>query len=105
MPHTTPHKSLHQATHFHALSANVRAGARFACVSEATRNDLLRMFPQAETQAVVIHNMVSHHYFNENSDPELGRGIIRARLHEGDPTKELEVQPTFLTLGDRERFY
>ena len=105
MPHTIPDKSLHQATHFHALSANVRAGARFACVSEATRNDLLRMFPRAETQAVVIHNMVSHHYFNENSDPELVPGIIRARLHEGDPTKGLEVQPKFLTLREQESFY
>ena len=105
MPHTIPDKSLHQATHFHALSANVRAGARFACVSEATRNDLLRMFPRAETQAVVIHNMVSHHYFNENSDPELVPGIIRARLHEGDPTKGVEVQPKFLTLREQESFY
>ena len=105
MPHTIPDKSLHQATHFHALSANVRAGARFACVSEATRNDLLRMFPRAETQAVVIHNMVSHHYFNENSDPELVPGIIRARLHEGDPTKGIEVQPKFLTLREQESFY
>src|SRR5438105_6610992 len=28
MPHTIPNKSLHQAIHFHALAANVRAGAR-----------------------------------------------------------------------------
>src|SRR2546421_3030322 len=66
MPHTIPDKSLHQATHFHALAANVRAGARFACVSQATRNDLLRVFPKAEQQAEVIPNMVSHHYFNES---------------------------------------
>jgi glycosyltransferase involved in cell wall biosynthesis len=105
MPHTIPDKSLHQATHFHALSANVRAGARFACVSEATRNDLLRMFPKAEAQALVIHNMVSHHYFHENSDPELVPGIVRARLHDGDPTKGVEVQPKFLTLREQENFY
>jgi glycosyltransferase involved in cell wall biosynthesis len=105
MPHTIPDKSLHQATHFHALAANVRAGARFACVSEATRNDLLRMFPKAETAAVVIHNMVSHHYFHEDSNAELVPGIIRARLHEGDPTKGVEVQPKFLTLREQESFY
>jgi hypothetical protein len=105
MPHTISDKSLHQATHYHALSANVRDGARFACVSEATRGDLLRLFPQAESSAVVIHNMVSHHYFHENSDAGLVSGIIRARLHEGDPDKGAVVQPKFLTLREQESFY
>jgi glycosyltransferase involved in cell wall biosynthesis len=105
MPHTIPDKSLHQATHFHALAGNVRAGARFACVSQATRNDLLRVFPKVERQAVVIHNMVSHHYFNEKSAPELVPGIVRSRLHEGDSAKGVEVQPKFLTLREQESFY
>ena len=105
MPHTIPDKSLHQATHFHALAANVKAGARFACVSAATRNDFLRVFPKAEQQAVVIHNMVSHHYFNEKSAPELVPGIIRSRLHEGDSAKGVDVQPKFLTLREQESFY
>jgi glycosyltransferase involved in cell wall biosynthesis len=105
MPHTIGDKSLHQAAHFHALAANVKAGARFACVSEATRNDLLRLFPKAEKQVVVIHNMVSHHYFNENSAPELVPGIIRSRLYEGDPSKGADVRPKFLTLREQESFY
>jgi len=105
MPHTIPDKSLHQATHFHALAANVRAGARFACVSQATRGDLLRVFPKAEQQAVVIPNMVSHHYFNERSSSELVAGIIRSRLHEGDSAKKVDVQPKFLTLREQESFY
>src|SRR5437588_1757060 len=105
MPHTIPNKSLHQAIHFHALAANVRAGARFACISQATRNDLLRVFPKAEQQAVVIHNMVSHHYFNERSAAELVPGIVRSRLHEGDSAKGVDVQPKFLTLREQESFY
>jgi glycosyltransferase involved in cell wall biosynthesis len=105
MPHTIPDKSLHQATHFHALAANVKAGARFACVSAATRSDLLRVFPKAEQQTVVIHNMVSHHYYNEKSAPELVPGIIRSRLHEGDSAKGVDVQPKFLTLREQESFY
>ena len=105
MPHTIPNKSLHQAIHFHALAANVRAGARFACISQATRNDLLRMFPKAEQQAVVIPNMVSHHYFNERSAAELVPGIVRSRLHEGDSAKGVDVQPKFLTLREQESFY
>ena len=105
MPHTIPDKSLHQATHFHALADNVESGARFACVSEATRNDLLRLFPRAEAQATVIYNMVSHHYFAEDSAAELVPGIIRARLHEGDAAKGVDVQPKFLTLREQESFY
>ena len=105
MPHTIPNKSLHQAIHFHALAANVRAGARFACISQATRNDLLRVFPKAEQQAVVIPNMVSHHYFNERSAAELVPGIVRSRLHEGDSAKGVDVQPKFLTLREQESFY
>lgn len=105
MPHTIGDKSLHQATHFHALADNMKAGARFACVSHATRNDLLRLFPKAEKQVVVIHNMVSHHYFNENSAPELVPGIIRSRLYEGDPSKGADVRPKFLTLREQESFY
>ena len=84
---------------------NVKAGARFACVSGATRNDLLRLFPAAESQAVVIHNMVSHHYFGENSSPELVPGIIRTRLLEPDPEKGVDVRPKFLTLREQESFY
>jgi len=62
MPHTIPDKSVHQATHFYALLDNVKSGAYFACVSDATRNDLLTLFPEAEKRAVTIYNMVSHHY-------------------------------------------
>ena len=105
MPHTIPDKSLHQATHFHALSENVSAGAHFACVSEATRKDLLRLFPKAEDRAHVIYNMVSHHYFPGEASRELVPGIIRARLHEGDAAKNVEVQPKFLTLREQENFY
>ena len=50
MPHTISDRAFHQASHFHALGANVRDGAWFVCVSEATRQDLLRLFPEAEAR-------------------------------------------------------
>jgi glycosyltransferase involved in cell wall biosynthesis len=105
MPHTIPDKSIHQATHFYALMSNVRSGAYFACVSEATRQDLLRLFPEAAERAVTIHNMVSHHYFKEDANPERVPGIVRARLHEGDKGKGVSVQPDFLSLREMEGFY
>ena len=81
MPHAFANKERHLATHFHALGSNVRHGAWFACVSEAARQDLLRLFPEAGARAVTIHNMVSHHYFEEDSDAARVAGIIRARVN------------------------
>jgi len=106
MPHTISDKSLHQATHFYALMSNVKSGAWFACVSEATRQDLIRLFPEAADRAVTIHNMVSHHYFNEDSAFERISGIIRSRLYGFDPDgKDLGLSPKFLTLREQESFY
>jgi len=100
MPHTIPDKSIHQATHFYALMENVKAGAWFACVSDATRQDLLKLFPEAAPRAVTIHNMVSHHYFP--ADPQPGRvpQIIRTRLYQHDG-----MVAKLLTLSEQERFY
>jgi glycosyltransferase involved in cell wall biosynthesis len=105
MPHTIPDKSIHQATHFRALEANVRQGAWFACVSETTRQDLLKIFPEAEPRSVTIHNMVSHNYFAEEASPTRVGDIIRARLHEGDKAKGVDINPKFLTNTEREAFY
>ena len=100
MPHTIPEKSTHQATHFRALQSNVQQGAWFACVSETTRQDLIKLFPEAESRAVTIHNMVSHTYFPEDSDPASVKRIVRARLYE-----KSGWLPKFLTSREKESFY
>ncbi|MEL5850152.1 MAG: glycosyltransferase family 1 protein, partial [Candidatus Igneacidithiobacillus chanchocoensis] len=81
MPHTISDRAFHQASHFQAMAANVRDGAYFVCVSEATRHDLLRLFPQAEPHAVTIHNMLSAHYYPTEPEPERVPGIVRRHLH------------------------
>ena len=81
MPHTISDKTFHQASHYFALKCNVKNGAYFACVSEATRKDLLSIFPEAADRAVTIHNMVSHHYFPEDSSPLRVPEIVRTRMH------------------------
>jgi len=106
MPHIIPNKSIHQATHFYALMSNVKSGAWFACISEATRQDLLRLFPEVHDRAVVIHNMVSHHYFEENSPYDLVPGIIRSRYYGFDPdVRGSDWAPKFLTLREQENFF
>lgn len=67
MPHTISDRAFHRASHYYALRNNVRHGAYFACVSDATRRDLISIFPEVEERAVTIHNMISPHYFPEES--------------------------------------
>lgn len=96
MPHTINDKAFHQASHFQALQSNVRSGAWFVCVSEATRGDLLKIFPEVESRSAVIHNIVSTEFFNEASPKELVHQIIRNRLSTVEAfagsTKKLNIE-------------
>jgi glycosyltransferase involved in cell wall biosynthesis len=81
MPHTISDRRFHQAFHYRALRNIVASGAWFVCVSDATRHDLVSLFPQAEARSVTIHNMVSHHYNDAPSDARRIPEIIRTRLN------------------------
>lgn len=101
MPHAFANKSRHQATHFHALESNVKSGAYFACVSEATRQDLIRLYPEVRERSVAIHNMVSHHYFEEESPADSVPQIVRSRLN----VTTSETHPQFRGLEEKKAFY
>lgn len=81
MPHTISDRRFHQASHYRALRKNVCNGAWFVCVSDATRKDLLSVFPELESRSCTIHNMVSHHYFNEQSSKGRVAEVVRTRLN------------------------
>lgn len=81
MPHTIADRRHHQIFHYRALCRNVESGAWFVCVSDATRRDLLSIFPQVESRSITIHNMVSHDYFDEPSSSDRVREIVKTRLN------------------------
>ncbi len=89
MPHTLKDRRYHQAAHYHALKDNLKHGAWFVCVSEATRNQLVSLFPSAEPRAVTIPNTISDHYFIEDSDPR--RILDIASLREGPSMRALKA--------------
>ena len=91
LPHTISERRYHQAFHYRALRRNVESGAWFVCVSEATRKDLLSIFPQAESRSLTIHNIVSHDYFDEPSPRSRVREIIRTRLNPRIAQANLDV--------------
>ncbi|AOK46133.1 glycosyl transferase family 1 [Burkholderia sp. MSMB617WGS] len=80
LPHTIKDRAFHHGAHYDALARNVHSGAYFACVSAATRNDLLKIFPEIEDRAVVIHNTVSPIYREVDSPKELVKDIVSSRL-------------------------
>jgi len=96
-PHTVSQKTFHLLSHYHALLSNIRSGALFSCVSESTRNDLVRIFPEAEPLSSVIHNMVSDaYYFEEDSQRSMVPELVRNRLAgdlsvEGTNSRNLEL--------------
>jgi glycosyltransferase involved in cell wall biosynthesis len=106
MPHTIIDRRFHQAFHYRALRKNVQSGAWFVCVSDATRRDLISVFPQAEERSITIHNMVSHHYTAEPSDSRRVPEIVRTRLNTKiKPRMDLSFARRFLEdLEHREKF-
>jgi hypothetical protein len=104
-PHTINDVSEHQATHQYALEGNVKSGAWFACVSEATRQDLLKLHPEVTDRAVTIHNIISPHYFKEETPFERVRGIIRSRICSDENAKAKGVALMFKTLREQEAFF
>jgi glycosyltransferase involved in cell wall biosynthesis len=83
MPHTIADRRFHQAFHYRALRKNVASGAWFACVSDATRRDLVSVFPQAESRSLTIHNTVSPDFFVENSTADGIHETVKTRLSNG----------------------
>ncbi len=85
MPHTIKDRGYHRAAHLEALRRNARDGAWFACVSEATRQDLLAVMPELAARSVTIPNMVSHHFFPETAPATRVPEIIWSRKNRQVP--------------------
>ena len=99
MPHTINDRDYQHATHYLTLRQNVRDRAWFVCVSEATRRDLVSVFPAVEERSLTIPNMVSHHYFAEESAPERIAEIIATyRIRAGAEAEPASEPPDYLLM-------
>ncbi len=85
MPHTIKDRGYNRAAHFHALQRNVKDGAWFACVSEATRQDLLSIFPEVASRAVTIPNMLPQHFHPETAPADRVTEIVWSRKNRSAP--------------------
>jgi glycosyltransferase involved in cell wall biosynthesis len=105
LPQTISDSLQHQMQHMNALKTNVNHGSWFSCVSEASRNDLIKIFPKVKERSVTIYNTVSDIFFNENSNKNITKNIIRKNLHEGDKGRNILIGPSFLSNKEKELFY
>ena len=97
LPHTVEKPAYHQASHFGGLQG-CRKRAVFACNSQATRADLLKLYPDLERNAVVVPDIVSSQYFEEDANPSYVVDTIRSHFC-------VTTEPKFLTSREKERFY
>lgn len=85
MPHTIKARAIHRASHLQALRRNAADGAWFACVSEATRQDLLSVMPELAARTVTIPNMIAHHFGPEHAPATRVPEIIWSRKNRDAP--------------------
>ena len=85
MPHTIKDRGYHRAMHLHALRRNAADGAWFACVSEATRHDLLSVLPELEARSVTIPNMISPQFICEDTSAARVPEIVWSRKNRSAP--------------------
>ena len=97
LPHTVKQSRLHQYFHMTALSENAKS-ASFACVSEYSRLQLLKIFPEVERRAFVVQDCIGDEYFPSTETSDAVPGIIANRI---DPSTE----PDFGRLAYRKAFY
>ncbi|MCP3878483.1 MAG: glycosyltransferase family 4 protein [Sulfitobacter sp.] len=81
-PHQIKYPSMHHQHHYRALMSNAPT-AVFACASEATRSDLLKLVPEAEDRSTVIPTSVSSVFHPEPEDPTIVADVIRSYLQGG----------------------
>lgn len=80
MPDTIKDRWFHLSSHYQAIKSNIERGAWFSCVSEASRQDLIRFFPETADKSTVIYNMISDSYYVEASNSVHVNEIVRTRL-------------------------
>ena len=84
LPHQVKRPGMHHQHHAAALRQNVRT-ASFVCNSEATRRDLLTLYPQVEDRTAVIPVSVSGDYYPEQVNSQLVGEIVRSYQAGGRP--------------------
>ena len=97
-PHTIPDMKLHQKSHFMALKDNVNRDALFVCTSNAVRGDLVKLFPKAEKNSQVIHDIVSSQYFTENVSDDRIVNVVKKGISNIS-------EPNFFNNWEKTRFY
>ena len=97
LPHTCQRPQLGRYFHIAALKENARS-AFFACLSEHSRGQLVRLFPSLENRSFVVHNCISEAFFPDTVAPRTLATIVKSRI-------EPATEPPLGSAIEREAFY
>ena len=97
LPHTAQRPRIGQYFHITALKENAKS-AFFACLSEHSRQQLVRLFPSVENRSFVVHNCISEAYFPEAAAPRALSTIVKTRIAPA-------TEPPLGSAIEREAFY
>lgn len=104
--HTTRSRGFDRAAHQLALRENVANGAWFACVSDATRKNLLALHPEVGHRAVTVHNMLASAFGEETRSTEAVPAVLwrhaAAGLPRAQPQNHPQVAPYLLMVATLE---
>lgn len=90
-PHQIKRPTMHHGHHASALRSNTKR-ALFVCTSEATRQDLVSLYPQVEERTAVIPTCVSADLWPKPVGDETLTEIIRSRMTGGGRNPHREGQ-------------
>ncbi|NNE73611.1 MAG: glycosyltransferase family 4 protein [Acidimicrobiales bacterium] len=86
-PHQIKLPAMHQFHHSSALRSNAQE-ASFVCTSEATRRDLVTLYPHLEERSLVIPTSVSADFYPEPASDDTVLQVITANRLGGKPPRQ-----------------
>lgn len=92
-PHTIGEPWPHALSHGRMLRRNVEDGASFFCDSEPVREDLLRLFPEAEARIHTIPATVAPEYYPDVRPERDLLTVLRRRASAATKTKRAAPKP------------
>jgi len=107
-PNLISNIEFHYKSHLYNLKLNIKNDAWFCCVSNSTKNELIKIFPEVKERSSVIYNCISDEYFIDKKNTQnLVNDIIRSNIVEENvkDNNKKQIGPIFFSNKEKNNFY
>ena len=107
-PNLISNSKFHYKSHYYNLKLNIKNDAWFCCVSNSTKNELIKLFPEVKERSSVIYNCISDEYFIDKQNTQsLVNDIIRSNIAEENikDNNKKQIGPNFFSNKEKNNFY